>query len=83
MQILRIEEALRRRGSTRSPHYDDVARGLFTKPIKVNGQRAAGYPEHEVEALIAARVAGATDEQVRRLVNKLHEQRKAGMPELA
>ena len=82
MRILRVDVTLDRTGDTRSPHYDKVAKGLFTKPIKI-GERAAGWPEHEVDALIAARVAGASTEQIRCLVEKLHEQRTAGMPVLA
>lgn len=82
MRILRPDETLNRTGDTRSPHYDKVAKGLFTRPIKI-GERAAGWPEHEVDALIAARVAGATAEQIKHLVERLHEQRAAGMPVLA
>jgi prophage regulatory protein len=82
MRILRIDDTLDRTGDTRSPLYDKVAKGLFPKPIKV-GERAAGWPEHEVDALIAARVAGASPDQIKRLVEKLHEQRTAGMPVLA
>ncbi len=81
MRILRVDVTLERTGDTRSPLYDKVAKGLFTKPVKV-GERAAGFPEHEVDALIAARVAGASADQIRRLVEKLHEQRTAGMPVL-
>ena len=83
MRILRLKTTLDRTGDTKSPHYDKVSKGLFTRPIKIGGERAAGYPEHEVDALIAARVAGASTEQIKRLVEKLHEQRTAGMPVLA
>lgn len=79
-RILRLKEVLNRTGDTRSPHYDKVAKGLFTRPIKI-GERAAGHPEHEVDALIAARVAGASPAQIKQLVAKLHEQRMAGMPQ--
>ena len=82
LRILRPNETLNRTGDTRSPHYDKVAKGLFTRPIKV-GQRAAGWPEHEVDTLIAARVAGASADQIKQLVAKLHEQRTAGMPALS
>lgn len=82
MRILRVGATLDRTGDTRSPLYDKVSRGLFTKPIKL-GERAAGWPEHEVDALIAARVAGATKDQIRRLVDRLHQQRANGAPVLA
>lgn len=76
MRILRIQDTLQRTGSTRTPLYEDVAKGLFTRPIKVGGRRAAGWPEREVEALVAARVAGVPDEEVRRLVQVLHQDRR-------
>lgn len=76
MRILRIQDTLQRTGSSRTPLYEDVANGLFTRPIKVRGQRAAGWPEREVEAILAARVAGVPDEEVRRLVQALHEDRR-------
>ena len=82
-RILRLDKTLDKTGDTRSPHYDKVARGLFTRPIKLGGKRASGWPESEVDALIAARVAGASTDQIKRLVEKLHEQRTAGMPVLA
>lgn len=75
-RILRARETLDRTGDTRSPLYDKTARGLFTKPVKL-GPRAAGWPEHEVDALVAARIAGVGDDDIRRLVLKLHEQRKS------
>lgn len=82
MRILRVDDTLTRTGDTRSPLYAKVAAGLFTRPIKV-GERAAGWPEHEVDQLIAARVAGASADQIKRLVERLHQQRAAGMPALA
>ena len=81
-RIIRLKDTLARTGDTRSPHYEKVSKGLFTRPVKIGGERAAGYPEHEVDALIAAWVAGATTEQVKRLVEQLHMQRAAGMPSL-
>ncbi len=82
LRIIRPNETMNRTGDTHSPLYDKVAKGLFTRPIKV-GQRAAGWPEHEVEAINAARVAGASADQIRQLVAKLHEQRTARMPALS
>jgi prophage regulatory protein len=73
--MLRLGAVLDRRGVTRTPHYDDIGRGLMTRPVKTGGQRAAGWPEHEVDAIVAARVAGATDDEVRKLVDRLHAMR--------
>ena len=54
--------------------YNAVNAGLFTEPVKI-GVRSVGWPDNEVEALCAARIAGLTDEQIRELVNTLHGKR--------
>ena len=77
MRILRVTQTLERTGYTRSPLYNDSASGLFTRPVKISGGRASGWPEHEVEAIVSARVAGVGDEEVRKLVHRLHDARKA------
>ncbi|MBV8501878.1 MAG: AlpA family phage regulatory protein [Paucibacter sp.] len=74
LSIDRLPAVLAETGNTRSPHYDRVARGLFTKPIKL-GRRAAGWPSHEVEALVAASVAGLDEISIRALVEQLHASR--------
>jgi predicted DNA-binding transcriptional regulator AlpA len=53
--ILRIPVVLRLRGRSRSGHYLDIQQGLFPHPVKI-GLRAAGHPEHEVEAINTARI---------------------------
>lgn len=54
--------------------YNAVQAGLLTKPVSI-GLRSVGWPDYEVEAVTAARVAGQPDEAIRALVNKLHAQR--------
>lgn len=76
MRILRCDKTLDKTGDTRSPHYDKVAKGLFTRPIKIGGARAAGWPEHEVDAIIAARIRGESDAEIKTLVERLHAARK-------
>jgi prophage regulatory protein len=56
--------------------YADAAVGLFTKPVKL-GPRASGWPESEVSALQAARIAGKTPDQIRELVRELQDRRTA------
>ena len=75
MRILRLKQTLERTGNTRSPHYQSIADGLFTRAVKLGGARASGWPEHEVEAIVVARVAGASDDFIRDLVSWLHEAR--------
>lgn len=82
MNILRCGKTLDKTGYTKSPLYDDISKGLFTRPVKIGGARAAGWPEYEVDRIIAARIAGASDAEVRKLVESLHEQRKTALADL-
>ena len=82
MQFLRPKIVLERYGYSRSQFYAAQQDGTFVRSVKI-GKRAAVIPEVEAEAIAAALVAGATVEQVKRLVARLHEQRTAGMPALS
>jgi prophage regulatory protein len=73
-RILRIKGVIERLGKSRSPIYADIQAGVFVRPVKL-GERAAGWPEHEVEQIIAARIRGDNDEALRKLVRRLHEAR--------
>lgn len=73
--LLRLPAVLKRRGRSRSSHYADIKAGLFVKPVLI-GLRATGTPDHEVDVLNAARIAGKTDEEIRALVVKLEAARK-------
>ena len=73
--ILRLPAGLKERGRSRSAHYLDIQQGLFTKPVSI-GLRAVGWPENEVLALNAARIAGKSDTEIRQLVTKLEAARK-------
>jgi prophage regulatory protein len=55
--------------------YADISAGLCVKPVKA-GPRASRWPSHEIDAIVAARMAGASDDQVRALVTRLHELRQ-------
>ena len=81
MRFLRPKIVLERYGFSRSQFYAAQQGGTFVRSVKI-GKRAAVIPEFEAEQIAAAHVAGATVEQVKRLVVKLHEQRLAGMPAL-
>jgi len=60
--------------------YNNINAGLWTKPVRI-GQRSVGWPSDEVIALNKARIAGATDEQLRELVIRLHAKRSALLKE--
>lgn len=61
--------------------YNNIKAGIWTKPVRI-GERSVGWPSDEVIAISRARVAGATDEQLRLLVNRLHTKRKGLLEEV-
>ncbi len=77
--LLRIAPTLAVSGVGRSGHYQAIAEGLYTKPVKISA-RAVGWPAHEVEQINRAKIAGFNDDQLRQLVTKLHAQRKELAP---
>lgn len=84
MALWRIDRTKNETGDKSSAGlYGRVRAGTFTQPVKVGGARAVGWPSDEVQAIVAARVAGKTDDEIRSLVNTLHEQRATRFAELA
>lgn len=73
--LLRLSKLLQLRGKGRSAHYQDVAQGLYVRPVAI-GRRAKAYPEDEAEALNDAVIAGASPDEIRQLVLKLEASRK-------
>jgi len=69
----RVEEAT---GYARSTLYLRISQGLWTHGV-ILGPRAVGWPASEVAAINAARIAGRTDDEIRELVTRLHNQRGA------
>ena len=76
--IIRLPAVLKKRGRSRSAHYLDIQEGLFTRPVSI-GSRAVGWPEHEVDAINAARIAGKSEDEIRQLVAKLEAARKSAL----
>ena len=54
--------------------YNAIRAGLFTKPVPI-GERAVAWPDGEVQAIIAARIAGKSEAEIRELVQRLHAKR--------
>jgi prophage regulatory protein len=80
IRFQRIPDTLKQGGDSRSVFYRLMDEGLFTKPVKIS-ERCAVHPVHEVEAILGARLGGATPDQLRKLVANLHEKRKEYLPE--
>jgi prophage regulatory protein len=75
IRILRVPATCECTGNQRSTLYDKIKRGLFVPPVKI-GARSSGFPQHEVNAINAARISGKSDDQIRKLVRELVEARK-------
>lgn len=74
--IFRLPNVLEQSGLSRSSVYLRISQGLWTKPISLGG-RAVGWPANEVNVLIAARIAGKNDDEIRELVATLETNRKS------
>jgi prophage regulatory protein len=77
--ILRRRQAEAASGYRRSTIYLRIQQGLWTRPVHL-GARAVGWPAHEIEALNSARVAGKSDEEIRRLVAQMEAARDPARP---
>ena len=73
--IQRLPAVLAANGGSRSTHYLRISQGLWTKPVSL-GARAVGWPSTEINALLAARIAGKNDDEIRALVQSLEAARK-------
>jgi len=62
-------------GRSKSSHYLDIKNGLFTRAVAIGG-RAVGWPEHEVDAINRARIAGKSEAEIRELVTQLEADRQ-------
>ena len=73
--LLRLPAVKAQSGASRSTIYLRIQQGLWPKPVKL-GPRSVGWPESEVSALNAARIAGMLDGEIRALVTQLEAARK-------
>ena len=74
-KLLRLPAVRSRSGDARSTLYLRISQGLWTRPVAL-GPRSVAWPEHEVDVLIAARIASWSEHQIRALVNQLHAERQ-------
>lgn len=74
--LLRLPGVLGRYGCQKTKLYELIKNGLFTPPVDLGG-RLAAWPDIEVDAIIHARIAGKTDDEIKALVCELISQRTA------
>ncbi|MET0049237.1 MAG: AlpA family phage regulatory protein [Sedimenticola sp.] len=77
LRLLRLPHVLDKTGVSKTVFYKEIREGLFTPPLPLVGTRTSTWPEHEVDAIIAASIAGKNKEETRALVSSLLEQRGA------
>lgn len=70
LRIVRKPELRTTTGLSNSTTVNRIAAGLMTPPVSL-GPRSVGWPLHEVHAIVAARVAGKSDGDIRALVSSL------------
>ena len=73
-RVLRLPHVLERTGYSRSWLYARISAGLFPRPIAL-GARASAWPEHEVDAVLAAQIRAVSEEELRTVVADLHAER--------
>lgn len=78
-RILRLPEVKNKTGQSRSTTYLRIAQGLMSKPISLGG-RNVGWPENEIAKINGARIAGQSDDDIRKLVQNLHAARAKAAP---
>jgi prophage regulatory protein len=61
--------------ASRATIYAWISAGLMTAPIKL-GAKSSAWPASEVNTILAARIRGASDDEIRALVKDLTAARK-------
>jgi prophage regulatory protein len=74
-RIHRLPAVIDYTGTSRSTIYARITAGLWPRPIAL-GTRMVGWPESEIDALIAARIRGDGEDAIRALVARLESDRK-------
>lgn len=71
----RKQEALRITGFRHAKFQDHIRGGLMVTPVKIG--RNSAWPELELDAINRARIAGKSEDEIRALVRRLIDARKA------
>lgn len=75
IQIVKQPSLLEQFAFSKSTLFSQIQQGLMPKPISL-GNRAVGYLQHELDAVLSARIAGQSNEQIKILVKSLLAKRK-------
>lgn len=73
--LLRAKQSRERFSISNSTFYQRIQDGLITKPLRL-GPNSVCWPEHEIDALISAIIAGKNESEIKQLVLELEKNRK-------
>jgi len=73
--LISTREVLRRTGYSRTTLHNKINESLFIRPIKF-GERNTVWPQSEVEAFLKFIISEPSNEQVKELVQQIHDRRK-------
>lgn len=68
--LLKVTEASAKTCKSQSGFYAEVKAGIIPPPVKI-GRRAVAWPEHELDAINTARIAGQSNDEIRQLVARM------------
>ena len=75
IKIVKQPSLLEQFSFSKSTLFSQIKQGLMPKAIPL-GDRAVGYLQHELDAVLSARIAGQSNEQIKELVKSLVAKRK-------
>ncbi|MGZ8184414.1 MAG: helix-turn-helix transcriptional regulator [Methylobacter sp.] len=76
IRLLRLPAVKQATGKSRTTIYRDIQKGLMSRAVKIGGDRSA-WPANEIEAINKARIAGKSDDEIKKLVVSLEAARVA------
>jgi len=65
--LCKVCDAAVETGTSVSEYYSRAVRGVVPPPLKI-GIKASRVPSHEIAAVVAARIAGRSEEEIKALV---------------
>jgi len=73
--LIRIKKVEAKTGLKKSMHYDLIKKGLMPSAIRI-GDRARAWISSEIDAVVAARIAGKSDDEIREMIKALMAKRQ-------
>lgn len=74
MRLLRIKDVENKTGLKKTSIYRMIKKGTFPLPVRL-GHKVSAWPEDEVDAVIRAWINGASEDDIRSLVERLKLER--------